>query len=410
MTRLAFGAVGANNLTIDGLTSAGSVTIVSSPFTGGGPYAVAADATVGGAAASYTIALTGGRGYYVRGRFRISATPTADCMLLACGNLGPASAAAFGLGFQSGSLAIRLFGGGSVRDVAGPTVIANTDFLLELYIIINAAGDDTITGRLNGTQFATFTGALTATVPSNFLWGGTGATGVTVHATDWAVNDDQGANNNSWCGDARTALLLPVSDDAVKSAIGADAWRAGNSSSTDLWAAVDNTPPVGATSPGTTTSQIVCDTPSTNRTYVPLTATYDSQCGVGATINLVQVVCANAESVSTGTKTGGIGLDSNPSLANTSFTYGADAGAGAAYPTTWQISRSATVVSPSVTPSSGASPRVQMATSTRNGDVCFMGVYVDYTVAAGPAQDNPERYGRPHGLRGANQMQQALAF
>lgn len=408
MTRLAFGAVGANSIEADGLTPSNSPTTVASPFTGGGPYAM--QCVVSGATATsgrYTLALTDGRGYYVRARVRISATPSANTTLIAVTSQSYTGLAMIGLGFASGSRDIRLIAAGTLRDVAGPTLAVDTDYLLELFVTYNSAGNEIATGRVDGVQFATFNASVTSSAVADFYFGVSANAAMTAHFTDWAINDDQGSDNNSWCGNARTALLLPASDDGGNSTISADAWRAGNSATTSLFAAVDNTPPTGATSPGTTASQIVCDTPSVARDYVTVTETYNSKVGSSDTINVVQGVVAHGESVSTGTKTGTVDVFANPAgSVSGSFNYGNDAGAAGTWPTLWTVTRTPYVSAPTPTRSTGASIRVKSDISTRNVDVCFMGVYVDYTVAV---QDTPELRGRPFGLRGAGQMHQLLS-
>lgn len=403
MTRLAFGAFGANSVEVDGLTPS-TVAVVASPFTGGGPFALQVVGAALARNAKYSLTLTSDRGYYLRARAMISATPSADTLLVSTGGASPGTTAAMGLALASGSRAIRIWAGGAVRDVAGPTLAVDTAYLLELFVTYSSAGNEIVTGRVDGVQFATFTGAITAAALDAYF-GVSANAAITAHFTDWAINDDQGSDNNSWCGDARTAMLLPASDDAGNSTISADAWRAGNSGTTNLFDAVNNTPPTGATSPGTTASQIVCDTPSVARNYVAVTGTYNAQINGADTINVVQGIVAHGESVSTGTKTGTIDVFANPAgSVSASFNYGADAGGCGAWPTLWTVNRTPTVIAPAPTRSSGASLRVTSAVSTRNVDACFMGVYVDYTVGL-PV----ELLGRPFGLHGQQQLHQLLS-
>lgn len=385
MTRLSFGAFGANSIQLDGLSPTGTPTVVASPFTGGGPYAVRCVGTtslqnVFSSSFAYVI----DRGYYLRARVRISATPSANTFLLGIGDVNPATASAFGLALASGSRDIRIWGGGAARDVAGPTLAVDTDYLLEVYMFYSAAGNDTITGRIDGTQFATFTGALTASFGNTPYFGISANAGITAHYTDWAINDDQSGTDDSWCGDARTAMLLPVSDDTVNSSpFSADSWRLANSGTSNLFTAVDNTPPIGVATPGTTSpaSQIVCDTPSVDRNYVAITETYDAKIPASATIPLVQVIVGHAESVNTGTKSGIVQLSANPSDAGTVFTYGDDVGAAGTWATNWRVARGAATIGTSVTRGTGASVLAHVNANTRNVDVCFLGAYVEYVPA-----------------------------
>lgn len=399
MTRLAFGSFAASGgagsgnpgVNSDGFTVVGSPTVIASPFASSSS-ANALECVVSGASDTYVLqaqTITNNRGYYLRARVRISAAPAITTPLLGVGTPAIANVNAISLAVDT-SRGIWLWGNGAVRDVVGPTLAVDTDYLLELFVQYNTAGNETVTGRVDGVQFATFIGALTNTIPTVGLFlGVAGTAAMTARYTDWALNDDQGATDNSWPGNAQIAMLLPVSDDAGNSTISADAWRAGNTGTTNLWDAVNNTPPTGTTSPGTTATQIVCDTPSTARNYTTVTETYASKLAAGDTITVVQGVVVHGESVTTGTKTGACTILANPaSGASTSFTYGNDQGAVGAFALTqWAIARAPAVSSPTPTRSTGASLRVTADTNTRNVDVCFMGVYVEYIPAAVAAFD-----------------------
>lgn len=404
MTRLAFGAFGANSVEADGFTLSGVPTVVASPFTGGGPYAMEAVGTATAVYALYTAGIVGNIGYYVRTRFRTSGSPAVDTYVMSVGQPTTTNAASMGLAILAGTLSLRLYGNNAVRGTTGVTLLANTDYLIELFVEYNIGGgaNETITGRVDGVQFDTVTASIAGTVPPTFGLGLSANAGITVHYTDWAINNDQGADNNTWCGDARTTLLLPVSDDGANSFIGADGWRAGNSATTNLWDAVNNTPPTGAASPGTTASQIVCDTPSTTRLYVAISATYDSVLAAGDTLNCVQGLAATGESIATGTKAGPVDLFANPvGAGTTNFNFGNDVGADGTFPTNWYVIRTAVEVAPSVTRSSGVKLRIGEGTNTRSADVCFMGVYVDYTpaVAAYAPPPRPIVQRIPHVMR-----------
>jgi hypothetical protein len=252
---------------------------------------------------------------------------------------------------------------------------------------IGTGATDELELRLDGTLVAVGTGLnMTDLLPGRLTAGADSISnpGGFVYVDDVAVNDDQGTDQNSWPGEGKIVLLKPVSDDGANSNIGADAWRAGNSGTTNLWTAVDNTPPVGAISPGTTTSQIVCDTPSVARGYRALTDTY-TNAGIGAsdTITLLQQLAVHGEAVSTGTKAGDIQYGGNcGSTEFTNFNYGDDAGAAGAFPTGWKLVRNPVVYSPSVATGTAAGLDVGHQANTRNGMICFMGLYVEYVLAA----------------------------
>jgi hypothetical protein len=259
---------------------------------------------------------------------------------------------------------------------------------VELAVRVNSAGGATsyVEARINGsTVYTTNTANIAASALSSFGGGDAPAdSGATVDTDDIAVNDDTGTSQNTWCGDGIVTILLPASDDAASN-VGVDAWRAGNTASTNLFDAVNNTPPTGAASPGTTGSQIVCDTPSVARTYIAVTETYDTKLVASDTIAVIVGVVVHGESVSTGTKTGAIGYAANAGAsppADLSITFGGGVGAVGAFPTNWQVDYMAPSYPASVTRSSGAKIKVTCNTSTRNVDVCFMALIVEYAPAA----------------------------
>ncbi len=393
MTRLAFGAFGANNANIDSISLQTDATIVASTFTGGGPYELQVVGNTANHHGSYVISLTNNVGYYMRARVKLSGTPSADTFICGFNTTSLTTQSAFGIYLASGSMVARLWAGGALRGVAGPTLVANTEYLFEVYALYNATGtlDDTVSARIDGTVIDTVTGAFTASpTGANIVMGLSANAGITAHYTDWALNDDQGASDNSWPGDARVAMLLPVSDDTGNSFIGVDGWRLINSGTTNLFSGVDNTPPTGIASPGSGTSQIVVDTPSVARNYVAVTNTYASVMAAGDTITHVQGVIAHGESITTGTKAGTTDLFANPAGgSNTAFNFGNDAGGDGTFPTLWIVTRTPLALAPTPTRSSGASIRITAAISTRNADVCFMGVYVEYVVAVIAADARP---------------------
>lgn len=399
MTRLGWGAFGANSILADGLTvGSGVPTVVASPFTGGGAFAMQCVGTTTFVNTAGPPAASDNRGYYLRARVRISGAPAVNTGLLGFGTPSVSVTSNFGIGLAAGSSVARLFAGGAFRGANGPTLAANTDYLLEVYAMYNQVTTltDFVGGRVDGVDIDTTQSAAwtTATNVPSFM-GIASNVAMTAHFTDWALNDDQGADNNSWCGDARVAMLVPASDDTGNSFIAADGWRAGNTGTTSLFAAVDNKPPTGAASPGTTTSQIVVDTPSVARSYVGVTGTYTAAgIAAGDTITLVQGMVWHAESVNTGTKTGTIDLFANPSTSTQAITFGNDVGLAAAWPTSWFRNVTPLSVAPTPTRGTGASIRVTADISTRNSDVCFMGVYVEYTLAvaaSGPPPPFPLR-------------------
>jgi hypothetical protein len=207
---------------------------------------------------------------------------------------------------------------------------------------------------------------------------------------DLAVNDDQGASQNTWPGAGNVLLLLPTADSAVGTGwtLGTGTAISANSGST----AVKNTPPISVAdlTAGSDTKQIRNATSNANVNYDATMTTYTAA-GVasGATVNVVVPVVATAAPLVTSAKAGTVGVVSNPAIANVALGAGGTAGAfwaGAAagtYPAGWKWSSGTITYAPTVTLGTAPVMRVtQVTASTRIAMVCFMGIYVDYTPAA----------------------------
>ncbi len=190
-------------------------------------------------------------------------------------------------------------------------------------------------------------------------------------------------------GPGEISLLLPISDNAR-----AAKWVAGSNATTattNLWEGVNNTPPVGTASSNAVTAAIShTGGGAGNEDYDANMTTY-STAGINSfdTVNAIQAVFAHGEDISTGTKTLTFGVKSNPAGSfETNFSAGGDSGACGTWPTTWTLTRGTVISTPSVTV--GSSPVMtarRPSTDTRSADVCFMGMYVDYTAGVAPTQD-----------------------
>lgn len=202
------------------------------------------------------------------------------------------------------------------------------------------------------------------------------------HVDDIAVNNNTGTVQNSFPGAGSVRLLIPVSDNSRTG------WTAGAGSTTNLFAAVDNEAPAGLTAgSATNTSQIKDVVSSATDNYDTnvqdyLTAGIPSN----AIITLAQAVCDEGQGITTGSKSGALQIVSNPAqAAEDSFTYASTlAGAVGAWPTGWEAFWGSPQYSPTVTLSAQPVLRVGKRTATtREVDVDFMGIEVEYTVPLG---------------------------
>jgi hypothetical protein len=225
----------------------------------------------------------------------------------------------------------------------------------------------------NGVEFASVS-ANAMTPQAYFHFASFFANGTLDYYFDDFVADD----GSAVIGAGQQILLKPISDNARGS------WTGGAGGTTNLFEAINNIPPIGTASE-TDLTQIENATNTANQDGLFNTQSYATG-GVGAfdTVNAVMAIVNDGEDVATGTKTGGVWVNSNPAQAagGQSFDYGDDGGALGTFPSGWKTHVGAVAASPSVT--LGTSPVVGIrATSatTRVRSADFLGIYVDYTPA-----------------------------
>lgn len=261
--------------------------------------------------------------------------------------------------------------------------------------------------RLDGSTVASTSGLTLASTGATANHGWISAPGAScvMHVDDVALNNSAGANNNSWCGDGKVVLLLPISDNARGTG-----WVGGAGGTTNLFNAVDNTPPVGVADTGTDTSQIRNATSAAN-SNMDFNLTSYTTAGICAsdTINAVIPWVCTAAPVTTSAKQGTVGVVSNPAITNIALGAGGTTGAfwaGAAaanYITQgWKWSPGTLTEAPSVTLGTSPVMRItQVTASTRIADVCFMGMYVDYTPAVSTFIEAPSLIAEQAVMRGS---------
>jgi hypothetical protein len=321
--------------------------------------------------------------YFFRLYVNTTTIPTTSCPILTV------SAGAFDCRFLVTTGTVQLFqasvGQGS------PSVAAITDGLwhrIELKMVATATTTWTAAELLlDGGSVGTWSGSVARTNSWNFGFNSTGGTGCTINIDDVALNDSTGTVNNNYPGDGAVVLLKPTADSAVGTG-----WVTGAGGSTSLFAAVDNTPPVGVADTGTATSQIRNATSNATSYDATMTTYTAAGAGAGATVNAVLPVIATAAPVTTSAKQGTVGVVSNPAITNVALGATGTAGAfwsglaGGTYGAGWKWSNGTMAEAPSVTLGTAPVMRVTNSTaSTRIADVCAMFMYVDYTPAVAAA-------------------------
>lgn len=261
----------------------------------------------------------------------------------------------------------------------GPLLVFNTWYVLELSWVPSTGAT---AWRINGISQGSTTGQTgsSGTWNANLAVRNNVATSsaADVYYDDFAVNDDSGANQNSWPGMGQLVLLLPTADSARTG------FTNGAAGTTGLWDATNNTPPVGvASGSSTATSQIKDATSSTTDNYQATLQTY-SAAGVpaGATIVLVQGIANHGNSTTT-SRTDGVQVLTNPTVAEATGATGTVA--AATFPTGWTTLKTTVSYSPSVT--LGTAPTMEFRKGTASTDVAMcdlMGLYVEFIPARAP--------------------------
>jgi hypothetical protein len=258
------------------------------------------------------------------------------------------------------------------------TVTTDTWYHLSLATEINTGSTDHAEVQLNGVSVAsTTTAALAEVAPTHIRIGFPVSPGVSkvVYLDDIVINDDNGSVHNTWPGDDKVVLLLPTADSARDAG-----WFAGLSATTNLWDAVDNIPPIGiAPGSATATSQITNAASTTTDVYSATMKTYTAA-GIasGDTVTAVQGIVEAANGANSA-DTIGVSIFSNPAVTEV---LGSIPSTGSAYPSQWFRLSPSIAENPSLTLGTAPVMRVRKnLAATRRHTVCFMGMYVSYTVA-----------------------------
>ena len=235
-------------------------------------------------------------------------------------------------------------------------------------VYLQIDGVDEVTGTIGTVAAANTLGVL-----------GTEASAIDIYIDDVIV-DDAG-----FLAPSNVALLLPISDKSRDTQ-----WTGGSGGTTNLYDAVNNTPPVGSATESDTTQ--IEHAGGAIAVYQSNLTTYTTA-GVGAsdTVIALQGLIVWGEDSATGTKLLSYYGVSNPAWTGESdidVSTGHGSGAVGTYATGtdyWNERRSAIVTSPSVT--LGTSPVMSVwrnETASRVASVCFMGMYVAWTPYVAP--------------------------
>lgn len=252
---------------------------------------------------------------------------------------------------------------------------------LELTVIINSGGSDTIQLHVNGSLAHSNTAAdLGSTMLQGFFLGDPTtffSETVPYWISDVALNDDQGALQNGLPGAGHVDAMWWASDNAVGSG-----WLEPGGGS-PIGDATDQAPPTGVahtTGAGGVGRQIYNVTSTAVANYDANLETY-AAAGIASfdVVNLVQAVLVTGSNNATNTA-GAVRVVSNPAQGSEDSFTTFDNGIAGAFPTNWLRVPGSVLYAPSVVVGSAPVLRVGKRTATtRAALVAMMALIVDWT-------------------------------
>ena len=352
-------------------------------------YKFNSTATPAVAIAHYSYATTNGRYYYFRGYIRLSsADGQANIPIFAQRNSGGTSQLEVRL---NASNQLQLYNANSAANIGSPsfTLAASQWYKMEVGIMVFGSGTLNCFAelRINGNVIATSavqTFSTTALGGLRFGWPTTAPTASEqIWFDDIALNDNQGANQNTWCGDGQVYLLLPTADNAR----GAN-WYNDNAATTNMYAALDNTPPIGLAHSTANAANVqdynVTASLTDPASKLDLTMQTYTAAGISAS-EVIKVIVAN---VSTATNAAtarahNAYILSNPAETAPS-TFNTPASIAGTYPTNW--AHTFRTVLYNSTPTRGTAPVLTIHKEVANAAAilaCFAGITVETQYATG---------------------------
>lgn len=349
------------------------------------PRSGAACAKCASGGVNYTqlaVASTLGRAYFYRFAFRLSALPgstVAICRLIdSTGTVLEISVSAAGkLEMWNAVAAAHPTG------EAAQTVETNRWYVVEMLCKVPAEGKGKVAWWLDGTQIAAEQEMSVRNLGINtFRVGNIQSAAFNLFTDDWALNDDQGASETGRCGNNRKVVMLkPVSDKARTGFTG------GAGGTTNLFDAVNNTPPIGAAvGSGTDASQVKdANNNSTDSFEVNLGAYSASVASGGGGLLPADFIALIAGYVRGGQNSAtarglGLTLVSNPAAAEVTGSLNSET--AAAEPTGWRtITNILATVTYAPTVEKGVQPVVKIRKSAATTDAVMadlVGLLVEY--------------------------------
>jgi hypothetical protein len=233
-----------------------------------------------------------GRDYFCRFYLRFDANPAQESALFSLVETGGQYCGSICLD-TDGTLTCRYGASQTTGTLLGTSSALSVDTWYRVEYRVNigsTAGDDQLEARVDGTQFANGTSlTIRDSAPAGIVLGIMASTpNANIYMDDVAVNDDQGASQNTWPGAGNIVRSIPISDQSRTG------WTDNAGATTNLYEAVDNIPPIGE--PASVIPTVVGSAGSSGNLTTSATATipayqsgdiiYVSGVNGGATANL----------------------------------------------------------------------------------------------------------------------------
>jgi hypothetical protein len=262
----------------------------------------------------WTAGAVNDRTYYFREYVYLSALPSVDNTIIQ----------GYNTAFSTPTFQIRVKTNGTVEVRNGAFTLIGTSTTaltagawhrIEVRVRIATGGNDQIELRINGGAAEVLNNnvAIAAVAQGGWRVGCTSdASNIDIYHDDVAVNDDQGADQNSWCGDGKV-ILLPAGSVTSRGAN----WFGGSGGTTNLHEAVNNIPPTGKNTAGSTDADQVENAVNSAGAAADRfdieTVTYASMLNSADTVTLVQALAQGGSAASA--RTMRLEALSNPVLA-----------------------------------------------------------------------------------------------
>lgn len=302
--------------------------------------------------------------YFFRSYFRFQTTPTGTSRPFAiCTSAGGLIAI---LELVNGTNVLRLLNGSGVVQTTGTIALtAGVWYRIEISIDVPASGNTPIEVRIDGVTALSGSFALGNTAPGQFRFGVVGGNLggiVSTNHDDVAINDEQGADQNSWPGEGAVYALLGVSDPGT--GVATANWTKPGGATTNRHTSVGKPLVYQADSTVVGDAEKFVRNPTNATSQFEIEVSDYTSAGIpaGDKIVLVQPVAGTGSTSATDTA-GSITCTSNPSFATKAMTT-FDNGVASATVTTWPRADGNISYNPTVT--RGTRPKVMLVKNAAN--------------------------------------------